>query len=270
MDQPVFIQVGALADGFAPANHTLPACDELAGRQFQLHDDTGRVAVLTLSQHDALQLTQGDVTLHARCRVTSLRPQCYLIDGLPQENSRSSLSLVLDLAQGLFTRIDGQLPDEAATRIDPFRRVAQGLPLTAVEAVITHGTIDRPVQTGEHLHHPTDELIGMRNLYRYSQTECYEHIYLNSHFYAWQCLQGVERGLADVDRCYYVKLADALYLFVWCEKIVPTLGVVLIDLAQGKTDGKIVGYQSGDFSALSNFAVGAQAQVLNTTRHPLA
>ena len=78
----------------------------------------------------------------------------------------------------------------------------------------------------------------------------------------------MEKGLADVDRCHYVKVAEQLYLFVWREKIIPTLGVVMIDLQGMRTDGKILGYQGSDFSALSNFAVGAHAQVLNTTRHP--
>ena len=39
-----------------------------------------------------------------------------------------------------------------------------------------------------------------------------------------QCLDGVEKGLADVDRCHYVQVAEDLYLFVWREKIIPTLG----------------------------------------------
>ncbi len=97
----------------------------------------------------------------------------------------------------------------------------------------------------------------MRNQYTYSPTERYEHIYLNDNFYAWQCLDGVEKGLADVDRCHYVQVAEDLYLFVWREKIIPTLGVILIDLQQMRTDGKIMGYQGSDFGALSNFPVGA-------------
>jgi hypothetical protein len=64
-----------------------------------------------------------------------------------------------------------------------------------------------------------------------------------------------------------LKIADALYLFIWREKIVPTLGVVMIDLANHKTDGKIFGYAGQDFRQTSNFAVGAYAQVLNHTRH---
>ncbi len=75
------------------------------------------------------------------------------------------------------------------------------------------------------------------------------------------------KGLADVDRCHYVQVAEDLYLFVWREKIIPTLGVILIDLQQMRTDGKIMGYQGSDFGALSNFPVGASAKILNVTRH---
>ena len=271
--QAVFIQVGALADGFAPDNNTLPASTELAGRSFQLQDAADAVCTLSFGNDGSLTLhhagRDAEYVIHAPCRVSSLRDSLYFVDCLPAQPAGSSLSLVLDLARGLYTRVDGQLPDEAATRLDPFRRVAQGLELTAVSVAISHGTVDHAAKPGEELHHATRELIGMRNQYRYSRTECYEHIYLNDNFYAWQCLQGVEQGLADVDRCHYIKLAEQLYLFVWREKIIPTLGVVLIDLARGKTDGKIVGYQGGDFGSLSNFAVGASARVLNTTRHVL-
>ena len=63
-----------------------------------------------------------------------------------------------------------------------------------------------------------------------------------------------------------MSVADDLYLFVWREKIVPTLGVILIDLQQMRTDGKIMGYQESDFSTLSNFPVGATAEIINVTR----
>lgn len=140
----------------------------------------------------------------------------------------------------------------------------RGLPLTAVETRFVFARTD--AQPGP-LPGFTDALVGMRNQYTYSPTERYEHIYLNDNFYARQCLDGVEKGLADVDRCHYVQVAEDLYLFVWREKIIPTLGVILIDLQQMRTDGKIMGYQGSDFGALSNFPVGASAKILNLTRH---
>ncbi|MDP9584668.1 UNVERIFIED_ORG: hypothetical protein J2791_003980 [Burkholderia contaminans] len=266
---PVFIQVGALADGFAPDANILAPVNALAGRSLALGDAAGAWRVYTfeagaLQWRDAATDTGG----RAPCRVTRLRDGLYFVDYIDPAARATSVSLVIDVGNGVWTSVVGTLPTEADTHIDAFTRVARGLPLTGVDAAFRHGTLGGHAQPGP-LHRPTRELIGKRTMYRYSPTECYEHIYLNENFYAWQCLQGVEGGLADVDRCHYFRIADELYLFVWREKVVPTLGVVLIDLAQRKTDGKIFGYQGGDFGTLSNFPVGAHAQVLNETVHPL-
>jgi len=64
-------------------------------------------------------------------------------------------------------------------------------------------------------------------------------------------------------------ISEALYLFVWREKIIPTLGVVMVDLQKMKTTGKIFGYEDSNFEKLSNFPVGAFAKVLNHTRYEL-
>lgn len=273
-NQPVFIPVGDLADGFAPDSHILPFSPLLQGRQLQLHFADGSGARLQVNAADCqlTALTDGEAagfSGQGRYRASSLRPDIVLLDFLPEGQHGHSLSLVLDLAHGLFTAVAGVLPQKEDVTRSAFSRVLAGEALTAVDCRFAHGCIDQPVTAHSALHHSTDELIGLRNQYRYSPTECYEHIYLNSHFYTWQCLQGVEQGLADVDRCHYFKLAEQLYLFVWREKIVPTLGVVLIDLQQLKTDGKIFGYQGNDFSALSNFPVGAITQILNHTSHAL-
>nr|WP_057928883.1 molybdenum cofactor biosynthesis F family protein [Burkholderia ambifaria] len=266
---PVFIQVGALADGFAPDANILAPVNALVGRSLALGDASGAWRVYTFDA-GALQWRDAatDASGRAPCRVTRLRDDLYFVDYIDPAARATSVSLVIDVGSGVWTSVAGTLPTEADTRVDAFTRVARGLPLTGVDAVFRHGTLGGHTQPGP-LHGPTRELIGKRTMYRYSPTECYEHIYLNENFYAWQCLQGVEGGLADVDRCHYFRIAEQLYLFVWREKVVPTLGVVLIDLAQRKTDGKIFGYQGGDFGTLSNFPIGAHAQVLNETVHPL-
>jgi hypothetical protein len=66
--------------------------------------------------------------------------------------------------------------------------------------------------------------------------------------------------LCDTDRCHYYKIAEQLYLFVWREKIIPTLGLVLIDLQQHRSDGKIFGYAGASFDELSNFPVSSYCQ----------
>ncbi len=106
--------------------------------------------------------------------------------------------------------------------------------------------------------------------YTYSTTERYEHIYLNEHFYTWHCLLGSEKGLADTDRCHYLKLGDVLYLFVWREKIIPPWGAVVVDFQAMRTMGKIFGHAQGagsrdDASEVVDFRVGARARLLNVT-----
>nr|VXZ87612.1 Molybdenum cofactor biosynthesis protein F [Klebsiella pneumoniae] len=94
------------------------------------------------------------------------------------------------------------------------------MPLTAVEARFVFARPD--AQPGP-LPGFTTALVGMRNQYTYSPTERYEHIYLNDNF--TPAVSGRRgKGLADVDRCHYVQVAEDLYLFVWREKIIPTLG----------------------------------------------
>lgn len=91
----------------------------------------------------------------------------------------------------------------------------------------------------------------------YSPTERYEHIYLNDNFthgsvwMAW-------KGLADVDRCHYVQVAEDLYLFVWRENHSHVGAILRIDLQQMRTDGKIMGYQGSDLAPCS---VGASAKI---------
>jgi hypothetical protein len=265
--QPEWITVGALAEGFAADNHILPGLDDLNGRSLTLHFANGwriehRFGAQSLHWQDAESQARGETNY----RCTSIRSWIYLVDFLKLENEQiHSVSLILDLTQNIFTAVIGQMPSQAETRDDLFSRALSGRELTSVKAQFLHGSIDTPLTASSPQHAPSDELVGLRNQYIYSATEAYEHVYLNSNFYSWQCLQGVEQGLADTDRCHYYKLAEQLYLFVWREKIVPTLGLVLIDLHAGKTDGKIFGYQGSDFATPSNFPVGALARVLNRT-----
>ncbi len=265
--QPVFIQVGALADGFAPDSNILAPVDDLNGRTLDLAFSDGTRSALAFAADGTVRTESGTFA----CRVTSVRDGIYFVDyvGGGDGTRPSTTSIVIDVRQGLCTSVTGSLPTESEARLDAFTRVERGMPLTGVSAQIRHGRIvQESPDAAVALHAPTTELIGMRNMYTYSPTERYEHIYLNENFYTWQCLAGVEAGLADVDRCYMIGIASKLTLFVWCEKIVPTLGIVMIDLERMKTDGKIFGYQGSNFGALSNFPVGALAQILNVTRYP--
>lgn len=262
-NEAVYIPVGELADGFARESYVLPA---VPPQKTTLHLHFPNGARLTCRFTSDTTLEWNHQTAEP-CRITAIRDGIEFIDFIDTQRRSSSLTLICDHQRGCFTLVSGQLPSEQQIRLAAFSRIQQGLPLTDVRVEVRYGRLDGPCNNAAPLYDLSRDLVGMRNQYRYSPQECYEHIYLNANSYAWHCLEGVEKGLADVDRCQTVKIADELYLFIWQEKIVPTLGVVLIDLAQQRSDGKILGYQQHDLRELTNFAMGAKISVLNVTRH---
>jgi hypothetical protein len=110
----------------------------------------------------------------------------------------------------------------------------------------------------------TDELVGKRLHHRYSSTHAYEHIYLNSNVYVFHCLEGPEAGQADVDRTDTFKLADQLYLLSWHERSQPFNGAVVIDLAAGRANGRLFGWDQENNRA-SQIRSGSIVSVLNET-----
>jgi hypothetical protein len=268
---PAWIMVGDLEKGFAEDNFRLDPVGDLAGLSLRLTDSDANVTEFTfeteskLAWHKEFSGERGTQQYSA----TSLRDSIYFIDYITGGDAGISVTLILDLRLNLFTSVTAAMPAEEEIHKSMFRRAADGEELTSVKAAIVSGRIADRQPMASALHHETSELIGKRLQYRYSKTECYEHIYLNQAFYTWHCLEGVEKGLADTERCHHVKISDNLYLFVWREKIVPTLGVIMIDLDRKKTTGKIFGYQGAAAGQVANFPVGAHATILNSTSHSL-
>lgn len=270
IDDLKFIQVGDLAKGIS--EHILPDTDDLVGKILQLNFED---KTATRIKFDSINTLNWEVVTGSdkgrrgadTYRATCPREGIYFVDYIQQDQRATTVSLVIDTSAQKATAVIGTLPTEAETRKDAFSRVQANMELTGVTTKFVRATLDTPFTAEGHLHNPTDELVGKRVKYVYSQTEEYEHIYLNPNLYTWHCLEGIEKGLADTDRCYYYKVDDDLYLFVWREKVVPTLGIVVIDLKQMKTTGKIFGYEGDDFSKLTNAPVGAFATLLNVTQY---
>lgn len=252
--QSPWIEVGALATAFERDSFALPTTDHLVGRELTLHfEDLAPLSYRFLSG-GRVRYGQGSLTL-AAARITSIRPDIFLIDH-PGEPPAHGISLVLDLNGNRVWSVTGRLPSQAEALRPMRERFEAGLPLSAVSAVVRCGNLG-----GEFSDTPicrSDDLIGLHNRYVYSPHEVYDHIYLNHDCYLWHCIRGAEAGLADVDRCETYRIADGLYLFFWCEKIVPTLGLVLIDLDQRRTDGRIMGYRDGRFAEVASFPMGAR------------
>ncbi|MCL5736745.1 MAG: molybdenum cofactor biosynthesis F family protein [Actinobacteria bacterium] len=282
LDQPAWIPVGELSDAFHPGSHAPTPTAELASKTILLHLDDGRTAecaFLTASRllwklaagaqpqgAEPSENRPGESSEgHATYWAARLREGIYFVDFIWAEQRATTISLLLDLGRGIATVLIGQLPEEAQSHRCLLDRISAGDELTAVAATFISASIDRPLTQQTPRHTLTQDLVGRRVEYTYSPDERYEHIYLNDSFYTWHCLQGSEKGLADTDRCHYLKVDDELYVFVWREKIVPTLGVVAVDFAAMRTAGKIFGYKGTTSGDLANFPVGAHARLLNVT-----
>ncbi|SJM71342.1 MoaF C-terminal domain-containing protein [Gulosibacter sp. 10] len=111
------------------------------------------------------------------------------------------------------------------------------------------------------------DLIGMRNIYRYSPQHLYEHVYMSTERYAWQNLQGVQRGHGDMDLSTVWKLDDGLYLFCFREFRISVASVWLHDLGYNlKTTGIFLGINGEGESEHSR--AGGHIYPLGTIRYP--
>lgn len=249
-----WIQVGELATGFG--GYEVSPTGKLRGRSFRLHGTEGGVDTYEFDDTGAVYWRSAAHEGKAAYRASELRPDILFVDYIETDHPRRSHTLVMDLAGHAATRVSSTLPLEGETLRPLAERIAKGLELTPVAITIDHLAIDRPCR-GRPAHRETTGLIGKRVRYDYGPSDAYEHIYLNPRLFTWHCLAGSEAGLADTDRCHHYLIAEDLYLFIWREKIVPTLGIVMIDLERRKTTGKLFGYRNDDFGAVTNLPVGA-------------
>ena len=111
------------------------------------------------------------------------------------------------------------------------------------------------------------DLIGMRNLYRYSPNHLYEHVYISSERYAWQNLQGVQRGHGDMDLSTVWKLDEGLYLFCFREFRIACASVWLHDLGYNlMTTGIFLGLNGEGKS--EHQRAGGHIYPLGTVKYP--
>ena len=93
--EAVFIQVGALADGFAPHGNLLATASLPAGERFTFYADGSEPQQLVI-ENDQTLLWNGK---RAPWRATALRPDILFIDFLDPERDNASISAVCNLTQ---------------------------------------------------------------------------------------------------------------------------------------------------------------------------
>lgn len=114
---------------------------------------------------------------------------------------------------------------------------------------------------------PSRDLIGLRTLQTYSPHHVYEHVYLSSSRYAWQCLQGEQRGHGDVDLSTVYRFAEHQYLFTFREYLIPVASVFFFNFETMRSTGKFLGLTGQ--GTVSNRPAGAHMRELSRTAYPL-
>lgn len=114
----------------------------------------------------------------------------------------------------------------------------------------------------------TADLVGRRAMWVYSDDHAYEHIYLNYGTYAWHCLAGPERSIADVDRTETYKITDLIYVFFVTETMFPWDGVFVLNFTPGACTniGRFFGWDPKP-NVLSHNTFGARGRILNQTEY---
>lgn len=267
-----WIDVGELEEGMN--EYKLPATDELAGKELKFYFEAGNRVInyifynassLTWEVLDGPDKGQSSTETYEAIRVA---PNIYFVDFVKKNLPNVSVSMALDLNTQKATVLMATAPDKESASRSLVDRLEHGLDLSTMKVEFLHANVnpsspDEPVVP----HERTTDLVGKRTKYAYSSKHVYEHIYLNDRFFTWHCLKGPERGLADTEICDYFKIAPDIYLFTWREKIIPTVGVVLINLNDMRSNGKIFGLDLASGNIV-NFTMGSRAEFSPAATNP--
>lgn len=251
----------------------LPASDELSGKELTLHYQSGHQSEKYVF-YDAHSFSWGDTASLRKKPVKTeayeaiqVAPDIFFVDFVDTSRVGVTTSMVLDFATKKATVVTATLPEKQNIDAGFLNRLGNGIDLSAVNVDIQHAGINTSsIEDKMQVHERTTELVGKRIQYIYGSKRVYEHVYLNERLYTWHCLTGPEAGLADTEFCDYFKVAPDVYLFIWREKIMPTFGLVVINLKEMRSNGKTFGIdiKSGK---MMNFTMGAIAEFLNETHY---
>lgn len=244
--------VSVMLDGFG--QQTLPASAALSGTTLRVVDDLGQSVEYVFQDQNSLTWSADKAERHqsgsAPYKAIEARPGIFIIDFVRGSKLTSeNVTIILDQNTGAVTTGVSRLVE--------------------VDGKV-RGTTDfsyANVTGGDVKHARTDDLVGKRIFYRYSDIETYEHIYLNLGTFTWHCLRGGEVGLADTDHCKTWKVADDLYIFFWTEKVMTVEAVLLVDLREQRSIGRMFGWDDKLNTELV-LPFNSRLSVLNTTVYP--
>lgn len=251
-------------DDFAAgiATNRLPATDALVGRTLILQLEDFSLTLTFQAAHEAVWAETGTLAGHGSdwCEVIEVAPDTFFIDLTFASRPQQAMTVIVNTRTRRVLSVRSRIRDAAEAGAEP--RVAQDFCAGvlggdgALDSALTSGTAPQP----------TRDLIGLRTWQVYSPEHTYEHTYLSSERYAWQCLVGVQRGQGDVDMASTWKFDDQQYLFTFREFLIPVASVFFFNFASGRSTGKFLGLTGA--GQVANNPAGAFMRKASMTFYP--
>jgi hypothetical protein len=238
------------------AVHRLPLSEALVNRTLAIALESGRSFELKFAERNRVAWQSGGAHGTDWCEVVEVAPHTYFIDLTFAHQVRESQTFVVntDTRRVLAVRT---ILREGDVGKEP-RAVHEFVPgVLGDPSVLPAGR--KPA--------PTRDLIGLRGLYEYGPEHVFEHIYLNSQRYAWQCIIGPLRGQADVDFATAYRFDDNQYVFAFREFGLPVSTVFFYNWDQMRSTGKF--FAVGEDGNIANTPAGALIRKLSVAFYPL-
>jgi hypothetical protein len=238
------------------ATNRLPSTDALAGRTFNFRLKNGRALRFACTEKHALTWTEGESGKSDWYEAILVAPDVYFLDTTLAVRPNEALTFIINVKTRRVLSVRSIVREQGTYQGEP--RVAQEfLPGTLGDATLPPAGPEPA---------PTRDLIGLRSFYTYSPEHVYEHIYLSSERYAWQCLVGVQRGHGDVDLATTYRFDEGQYVFAFREFVIPVASVFFYNFADMRSTGKFIGVTAS--GAIENNPAGAFIRKASMTFYP--
>lgn len=220
----------------------LPASDALTGSTQTLAFDDGRRLELIFAR-DSVDWSDGKENGTDKVEVVEVAASTYFVEIIFENRPKEAETLVLNVASRRVLSIYSIVREKDQFAGEP--QVAQVFRPGRIEGGALSGPV--PVESRD--------LIGLRAHFTYSPNHVYEHTYLSSQRYAWQCLVGVQRGHGDVDLTTTYKFEDDQYIFTFREFKIAVASTFFYNFKDMRSTGKFLGI-TGD-GRIQNSPAGA-------------
>lgn len=220
----------------------LPATEALTGSSHKIAFDDGRRLELSFAKGE-VKWSDGRDGSTDLSEVIEVAPKTYFVEIIFAGRPKEAETLILNTETRRVLSIYSVVRDLKDAVGEP--QVAQIFRAGVIEGGVASGPVP----------HESRDLIGLRAHFTYSPNHVYEHTYLSSQRYAWQCLVGVQRGHGDVDLTTTYKFDDNLYIFTFREFKIAVASTFFYNFNDMRSTGKFLGI-TGD-GLIQNSPAGA-------------